>query len=390
MYKGTEDPDDAFSSIPYEKGSNFLLHLEQTVGGLDNFLPYARSYFLAFYNRSVSTEEWKEHLYSFYSSSPEISAKLNKVDWEAWLNGEGLELPVKMVYDTSLADEAFKLAGRWSKVIEGKVDPSSEKFSSEDIKNLDSNQIVAFLEKLYGSGAKVPPKIVKLLNDSYGFADSNNAEIRFRFYEVALEVEGGEFARQAAEWVKGMGRMKFCRATFRALYKVEPELARKTFLGNKSFYHPIAAALLAKVSKCFDCSHSSSIEIQKVKVEEASPFTLLLDFNPCSRRTNLGSSLHRISSFEKTEHLNLGSQTKITVSKLFAFTLFHVPILLSLMSFRLPSCSRISALRHRRKPIPSLLKLIHLVSTLHRWSLFRSSDQQGPESLNWPLRLREL
>lgn len=27
------DPDDAFSSIPYEKGSYFLMHLEDVVGG---------------------------------------------------------------------------------------------------------------------------------------------------------------------------------------------------------------------------------------------------------------------------------------------------------------------------------------------------------------------
>lgn len=31
-FKDGEDPDDAFSSIPYEKGSNFLLYLERVVG----------------------------------------------------------------------------------------------------------------------------------------------------------------------------------------------------------------------------------------------------------------------------------------------------------------------------------------------------------------------
>lgn len=37
-----KDPDDAFSSIPYEKGFNFLFHLENLVGKpkFDKFIPH--------------------------------------------------------------------------------------------------------------------------------------------------------------------------------------------------------------------------------------------------------------------------------------------------------------------------------------------------------------
>lgn len=37
-----KDPDDAFSSIPYEKGFNFLFHLENLVGKqkFDQFIPH--------------------------------------------------------------------------------------------------------------------------------------------------------------------------------------------------------------------------------------------------------------------------------------------------------------------------------------------------------------
>ncbi len=31
------DPDDAFSTVPYEKGSAFLWYLEETVGGKGNY-----------------------------------------------------------------------------------------------------------------------------------------------------------------------------------------------------------------------------------------------------------------------------------------------------------------------------------------------------------------
>lgn len=244
-FKDGEDPDDAFSSIPYEKGSNFLLYLERTVGGLDNFLPYAKSYFHAFYNRSVTTQEWREHLFKFFESNAEATAALHKVDWDAWLYGEGLELPVKMEYDTSLAEQAFSLASRWIQVIDGHATLENAKFRPADIKGWNANQVVVFLERLH-SGPKVPLAITHKLDEVYEFSKASNGEVLLRFFEVALEVKGGKYAQQAAEWVKGQGRMKFCRTVYRALNKVEPELAKKTFLDNKSFYHPIAAAQIEK------------------------------------------------------------------------------------------------------------------------------------------------
>lgn len=247
VFKEGEDPDDAFSSIPYEKGSNFLLYLERTVGGLDNFLPYAKSYFHAFYNRSVTTEEWREHLFKFFEGNAQATAALHKVDWDAWFHGEGLELPVKMEYDTTLAEQAFSLASRWIQVIEGQVSLESARFKKEDIKGWNANQVVVFLERLH-SGPKVPVAITQKLDEVYEFSKATNGEVLLRFFEVALEVQGGKYAQQAAAWVKGQGRMKFCRTVYRALNKVEPELAKKTFLDNKSFYHPIAAAQIEKVS----------------------------------------------------------------------------------------------------------------------------------------------
>lgn len=42
-YSPGQDPDDGFSSIPYDKGSQLLYLLEKTVGGLEFFLPYVKA-----------------------------------------------------------------------------------------------------------------------------------------------------------------------------------------------------------------------------------------------------------------------------------------------------------------------------------------------------------
>ena len=101
---------------------------------------------------------------------------------------------------------------------------------------------------------------------------ASNSEIILRFYDAALEDKSSSYKESAAEWVSRQGRMKvsnerlreghltvFClpfpshhlqynRPIYRALFKIDPELARKTFKANQSFYHPIAASMIEKVS----------------------------------------------------------------------------------------------------------------------------------------------
>ena len=92
----------------------------------------------------------------------------------------------------------------------------------------------------------------------YSFLSTPNAELRWRFYEVALldpsSPAAKEFAPDAAKWVTGTdgsgvlrGRMKFCRPTFRAIAKADRPLALDFFAANKQAFHPIARRLIEKV-----------------------------------------------------------------------------------------------------------------------------------------------
>jgi len=90
-------------------------------------------------------------------------------------------------------------------------------------------------------------------------ATSANAEIRLRFYNVALRdltsSAALDFTDQALKWVTGRdgtgvikGRMKFCRPTFQAASRVNAALAREYFARSKEEFHPIARKLIEKVS----------------------------------------------------------------------------------------------------------------------------------------------
>ncbi|KAF6765906.1 peptidase family M1-domain-containing protein [Ephemerocybe angulata] len=246
-----EDPDVAYSSIPYEKGANLILHLERTVGGLDVFVPYIRDYVKTFSGKSITTWEWKDHLYTWFEKNggAEKIKALDSVDWNAWFYGEGIDLPVKMEYDSTLAKEAYGLAGRWD-AARSVEDVGRLHFSESDVEKMDTNQIIAFLERLSTYSA-LPSNLTTHLGTVYKLSSTPNAEIRFRFYEIALADPSSPaaqtFADEAAKWVVGnddtgiiKGRMKFCRPTFRGIAKVNKTLAIDTFKPNKSAFHPIA------------------------------------------------------------------------------------------------------------------------------------------------------
>lgn len=60
---------------------------ERILGGLDIFLPYVKDYVETFIGKSITSEQWKKHLYTFFSKhgGPEKVKVLDGVDWDVSL-----------------------------------------------------------------------------------------------------------------------------------------------------------------------------------------------------------------------------------------------------------------------------------------------------------------
>lgn len=58
--------------------------VERTLGGLDVFLPYVRNYVNTFMGKSITTDQWKDHLYAYFEKNggEEKVKALNTVDWQ--------------------------------------------------------------------------------------------------------------------------------------------------------------------------------------------------------------------------------------------------------------------------------------------------------------------
>ena len=80
------DPDDAFSVVPYEKGSTFLWYLEDTVGGAGQFEPFLRAYYKKFSHRSIDSEAFKAYFLEYFASNEAVKA----IDWDTWFNAPGM------------------------------------------------------------------------------------------------------------------------------------------------------------------------------------------------------------------------------------------------------------------------------------------------------------
>lgn len=183
--------------MPYEKGSNFLLHLERTVGGLEHFIPYMKDYVKTFTNKSITTEQWRDHLFDWFGkqeNAKDYLKKLDTVNWDEWIYGTGLDLCIDMQYDDSLSKPPTQLAERWAEAAK-KGDLSA--FKPEDVKDFDSTQKCVMLDHLYELGPKYQPEVATKLDEVYGFNQTQNAEIKLRFYKIALK-SGPAYCQSAA------------------------------------------------------------------------------------------------------------------------------------------------------------------------------------------------
>ena len=198
-----KDPDDAFSSVPYEKGYTLLSHLEAMVG-TEKWNKYIPHYFTTFARQSITSDEFKENLLLFFKTDAEATAALKGVDWHEWFYEPGL--PPKPDFDTSLVQGCYALASKWEHFSENKFDPSPR-----DISNWKANQVVVFLNTVEEFKRPLDKEHVELMGNTYGLLESRNTEVTSRYYGIGLRSRLEKVYPLTVELLSNVGRMKFVR-----------------------------------------------------------------------------------------------------------------------------------------------------------------------------------
>lgn len=243
------DPDDAFSRIPYEKGFNFLFHIETKVGGTKEFDPFIKHYFKKFRYQSLNSAQFIETLYDFYTPLGKKDA-LDTIDLEKWLFQPGL--PDDPKFDTTLADQVYVLVEKWVDFV--KSGETEVKFSEADVKEFEGEQEMLFIETLTDrfKDLDVSPELIRKLPSIYPkYAASKNGEVLARWNELLIKygnyTSSDEQVKFFADWLGTVGRMKYVRPGYKLLQtSVSIEFAVETFKRFEDKYHPICKTMVQK------------------------------------------------------------------------------------------------------------------------------------------------
>ncbi|CAE7173705.1 hypothetical protein PTNB73_02532 [Pyrenophora teres f. teres] len=241
-----QDPDDAFSSIPYEKGFHALYQFELLLGKdkWDSFIPH---YFDTFKFKSVDSYDFKSCLIEFFDKDTECKKKLEEFDWDKLFYAPGY--PVKPDFDQTMVKSCYELADKWQALVAASsVSSTSSTFKphASDIEGWVSNQSVVFLERLQSFATTFSPENIHTLGATYGYNKTQNIEVLSRYLNIGLMAKAKETYAPAADLLGKIGRMKFVRPMFRLLNEADRDLAVKTFEANKEFYHPICRQMVEK------------------------------------------------------------------------------------------------------------------------------------------------
>lgn len=237
-------PDDAFSTVPYEKGSLFLFYLETLLGGTGSMDEFIKHYVDTFKFVNVNTDSWKGNFLNFFKKQAS-EGLFEGVEWEKWFYASGPP-PYTPSYDTTLADKSAALAEKWTSITEVSEEVLAQ-FSPEDLSmSLAAQQ--EFLNKL-SLKAPLPLKVLEAMDSLYGMSDKQNSELKTRWLVLCLRCGMQKVFPLVVEFVTRQGRMKYTRPLYKHLFECGEEgkrLAVQTFLEHRSFYHVLAASQLER------------------------------------------------------------------------------------------------------------------------------------------------
>jgi leukotriene-A4 hydrolase len=223
------DPDDAFSSVPYEKGSRFLALLERTAGrpAFDRFI---RDYIDRFRFTSITSEEFMAFV---EEKLPGVPARAQA---DRWLGGPGLPDNAP-VFRSQRLEELTALAEKWA---------AGERPSKEQVAGWNPSEMLIYLQHL---PRRLDTAACDYLDRTLSLTGRGNYEILVEWLTIAAGSDYEPVFTRVREVLTRVGRMKYLRPLYGALGK-HPRtraLAREIFAAASPGYHGVARRVVESV-----------------------------------------------------------------------------------------------------------------------------------------------
>ena len=223
------DPDDVYSSIPYEKGARFVVTLEHAVGR-EEFDHFMRRYIDRFRFTSITTEEFAAFL------DAELPGVATQVDADAWLNRPGMPAGAPVFRSPRL--EALKeLAGRWA--AGGRPDKA-------EVARWSGNELLLYLQHL---PRPLDEFSCRWLDAQFKLMPQGNYEILVEWLTIAGASDYEPAFPRIREVLTRVGRMKYLRPLYGALggHPRTRALAQEIFAAAAPGYHTLSRRVVEAV-----------------------------------------------------------------------------------------------------------------------------------------------
>ena len=242
------DPEEIFSTVPYEKGYALLRAMESVVGEDGEFDNWLKSYFNTFERTSITAFDMQAHFEKHFANHKEALDKA--MNWSVWYTQPGLPT-VDPNFDTSNRQETLAFANA---VL------TQNTAAQPEIPAVPASwrggHHTAFLEDLRNAyltaNQPISDAVITALDKAFGYNTTvvNNEVLCGWFQLCLLYKKGGQaatvntFVEPMKKFLASIGRMKFVRPLYRAWYQVAPEDARKCYEQCEPLYHNIARKML--------------------------------------------------------------------------------------------------------------------------------------------------
>ena len=226
---GELDPDEALSSVAYDKGAWFLQFLEERVGR-EVFDAFLRGWFDSHAFKSTDTDAFVAYLQAELLARHPHAVTAQELD--EWLNKPGIpaSAPAPASRNLAMVDTArIALLG-------------SGQLPNSQLTNAWVTQ--EWVHFISGLGQSQDVALLAKLDQAYKLTGTLNGEIAMRWYPLAIRSGYTQAQEAAGEFIQRVGRRKLILPIYAELVKTPEGLAfaKEVFERARPGYHPITTA----------------------------------------------------------------------------------------------------------------------------------------------------
>ena len=223
------DPDEVYSSIPYEKGARFVAVLERAVGR-ERFDSFMRRYMDRFRFTSITTEEFLAFL------EAELPGVAARVDADAWLRRPGMPAGAP-VFRSEKLEALRSLAAAWNTGVRPVKDEAAR---------WNANELLLYLQHL---PRPLDEFSCRWLDALLQLTRQGNYEVLVEWLTIAAASDYEPVFPRLREVLLSVGRMKYLRPLYGALgaHPRTRALAREIFLVAAPGYHALSRRVVESV-----------------------------------------------------------------------------------------------------------------------------------------------